>query len=94
MESSAWNVLPAELCQRIYHDFVKRPRVPLSLILDFELYKVALFCVLPKDFYLHLSNNSKIRHWLNFKIRLTAVRGCAGVVPKKLRKVGWIFSDQ
>ena len=64
MESSDRNVLPAELCQRIYQDFVVKPHVPLSHILDFELYKVALFCILPKDFYLHLSNNTKIRHWL------------------------------
>lgn len=58
-------VLPPELCVRIYEDFVKKPLVSLVHIVDFELYEVVLYTILPHNFYFVLNNNENIRQWLN-----------------------------
>ena len=64
MESSERGVLPTELCRRIYDDFVT-PRISLRHILEFELYRVVLHSILPRNRLEHLSSHRKIRQWLN-----------------------------
>lgn len=52
-------VLPPELCQRIYFNFVRYPWISLEHILDFELYEVVLWDSLPKPIFV-LNTTHKI----------------------------------
>lgn len=56
-------VLPPALCQRIYDNFVRYPWISLKHILDFELYEVVLWSILPRPI-LSLKTPQHIIQWL------------------------------
>lgn len=37
------DVLPPELCQKVFEDWVERPYLPLQCMLEYEVYRVSLF---------------------------------------------------
>ena len=95
METCKRKVLPPEVCKRIYDDFVRKPYISLTNILDFELYEVSLFCILPKDFYFHLNNDRKIREWSSQRSTFEAFKSCIfkvvanGECQINLRAIHW-----
>lgn len=90
-------VLPPALAQRVYRDFVSKPHISLKRIMDYELYRVALFHIMHGAM---LKTTQEIQAWLNDPLTLDSFKaavtkavelGEASINVEAINRSDWIL---